>query len=292
MAEFRRFKSEQTKQPYIAALSGCRMVMNRLIVALFLVCSALGISCSSDPEPFNCDNSDLVLHLGTTTNASACNIADGSISVHVAGGKEPYAFSINDLPSQSNGNFTSLHAGIYAVKVTDAHACETRLDNINISVPGFTVVTDITPDTQCLGGGGTVVINIGDGNSPPYQYSKGSEGFSDNNTFTGLQEGVHQFTVKDNSGCTIQLALTIPYGNSGTSWTNEILAIIKTKCATSGCHDGQFRPDLRIYDKAFFYRNLIKQYTQDGSMPFDGPRLPQEQIDLISCWVNDGAPQN
>ena len=76
------------------------------------------------------------------------------------------------------------------------------------------------------------------------------------------------------------------------SWEKDILPIMKTSCATAGCHDGISRLDWTDYDEVKRYALTIKQRTKDRSMPFDGPPLSQEQIDLIACWVDAGAPGN
>jgi hypothetical protein len=78
---------------------------------------------------------------------------------------------------------------------------------------------------------------------------------------------------------------------STTSWQEDILPIMISACATTGCHDGITRKDWTKYDEAKLYAASIKKRTQDKSMPFDGP-LPQDQIDLIVCWVDSGAPDN
>lgn len=265
--------------------------LNRLLVILFLISYGL-YSCDNHETPFNCAKSDLSLNVDLIEVASGCNISDGSITVAVQGGKEPYKFQLNNHPSQTTGVFTNLLPGIYSAKVVDANSCETTSGNINVTATGFVVSADVASDNFCIAGNGMVTVNVEDGQFPPYEYQMGGQSFSANNVFTGLQEGNHVITVKDNSDCTVHLNVTIPHGNSGTSWISEIKPIMETRCALSGCHDGQYRPDLRLYDKTYFYRDLIKKYTQDGSMPFDGPKLSKNQVQLITCWVDDGAPQN
>jgi hypothetical protein len=267
--------------------------LNRLLSHLVLTTLYLLGSCSDDvPEPVNCEESGLSLSVGSTSGASGCSIADGSISVIATGGKEPYRFSINNLTPQTEGTFSGLLAGIYSVKVVDANKCESEITNVTLSASGFSVTAQVQPDNLCLDGDGSITIIVEDGQAPPYQYQLLGNSFSDNNIFTGLKEGNHQISVRDNNNCTVQLNVTIPHGNTLTSWTTQIQPIIELRCATSGCHDGKFRPDLTDHEKAFFYRDLIKKYTQDKSMPFDGPSLTQDQISLISCWVDDGAPEN
>ncbi|HEX5172429.1 MAG TPA: hypothetical protein VFW11_24805 [Cyclobacteriaceae bacterium] len=267
--------------------------MNHLAGILIFVVITLFISCDSNsPTSFDCTQSDLSLNVDAIFGTSSCDVADGSLTVVASGGKEPYKFAINNLAAQPTGAFNGLLPGIYSVKVIDANKCEIELSNVTITAEGFSVNADVQPDNLCLDGNGSVTVTVEDGQSPPYQYQIEGSSFSDNNIFTGLEQGNHSITVRDNNNCTVQLNITIPRGNSGTSWINEVLPIIDSRCATSGCHDGKFRPDLRIYDKAFFYRDFIKKYTQDGSMPFDGPKLNEGQIKLIACWVDDGAPQN
>jgi hypothetical protein len=75
------------------------------------------------------------------------------------------------------------------------------------------------------------------------------------------------------------------------SWQNDVLPIMVSACATSGCHDGITRRNWRNYNEVKEYAASIKRRTQDRSMPFDGP-LPQHQIDIIACWVDGGAMNN
>ena len=67
---------------------------------------------------------------------------------------------------------------------------------------------------------------------------------------------------------------------------------MEKNCAISGCHNGVSRSNnFSEYASAKSFAKTIKSKTQDRSMPFDGS-LTQNQIDLIACWVNDGALQN
>ncbi len=75
------------------------------------------------------------------------------------------------------------------------------------------------------------------------------------------------------------------------SWQEDILPIIEQSCAVSGCHNGISRVDFRSYNSAKSNAADIRDMTKDRSMPFDST-LPQDQIDLIECWVNNGALNN
>ena len=62
-------------------------------------------------------------------------------------------------------------------------------------------------------------------------------------------------------------------------------------CATSGCHDGISRLDWRDHALVKQYSGMIRSMTADRSMPVDS-RLLQQEIDMIRCWVDKGAPDN
>lgn len=79
--------------------------------------------------------------------------------------------------------------------------------------------------------------------------------------------------------------------NPQTSWQTDILPILETRCAISECHDGITRRNFTSYEEVKQYAFSIKQRTINRSMPFDGP-LPQDQIDKIACWVDNGAVEN
>lgn len=254
------------------------------------ILSFLIFSCSDDVDPVDCEKSGPILSLGTVVDAASCSIANGSIKVSASGGKEPYEFSLNDQPGQSAGQFDNLSAGIYTVILKDANGCAVSVDNVSVKAFDFTFNATITEDNSCLAGNGTVVIDVSDGN-PPYTYKLGNGTFTDGNSFSGLPSGNHTISVKDNNACSVTLSLTVPRGFTGTSWSGEIKPIMEASCAKSGCHNGSSRRDLRQFENAKFYAKSIKSKTQDKSMPREGT-LTQQQIDIIACWVDDGAFEN
>jgi hypothetical protein len=64
-------------------------------------------------------------------------------------------------------------------------------------------------------------------------------------------------------------------------------------CAISGCHDGSVSSLPNFSNLSVIQANasMIKSRTQSGNMPKTGS-LTQNQIDLIACWVDDGALDN
>ena len=272
---------------YLYALFANRIMCRYVLLGIVTLSI---FSCNEDVNSVDCQKSGPVVSLGAVVNAASCSVADGSINVSASAGKEPYVFSLNDLAGQSSGKFENLAAGIYRVSVRDANGCIASVDNVNLKADDFTFTATITPDNSCLSGSGAVVVDVTSGN-PPYTFSLGNGAFTDSNSFSALSEGNHTISVKDNNGCSVFLLITIPHGETGVSWTNEIKPIMQVSCFKSGCHNGSSRPDLTKYENAKFYATSIKSKTKDKSMPRDGT-LSQEQIDLIGCWVDDGAQEN
>jgi hypothetical protein len=258
---------------------------------LVIVIPLLFNACSSDDDPVDCETSGPVINLDQVIHATSCNTNDGSIHVSVSGGKEPYNFFINEDLIGSSAQITSLTTGSYSVVVKDANNCTASVDNIAILAEDFSFTTTLQPNTSCLSGNGSIIVEVVEAN-PPYTYKLGNGNFSSENFFTGLTSGNHNITVQDGNNCTVILSISIPQGTTGTSWVNDIKPILEKNCAMSGCHNGVSRSnDFREYASAKSYAKSIKTKTQDRSMPFDGS-LAQNEIDLIACWVDDGALQN
>ena len=263
--------------------------MHRYLLVVFI--ALFFGACSSDDDPVDCATSGPALNLDDVVDATTCSIGDGSIKVAVSGGKEPYSFFVNDQSVTSSGEISGLRAGTYTVLVRDANGCSASLDNITVLSADFSFTTVLEANTSCVSGNGSVTIDVVKSN-PPYTFRLGNGNFTADNFFTGLKTGNHIITVQDNDHCSVTLSITIPQGTTGTSWTDDIKPIMEKNCALSGCHNGVSRAnDFREYASAKSHAKTIKSKTKDRSMPFDGS-LTQNQIDLIACWVDDGAPQN
>lgn len=263
-----------------------------LPIRLIILLPAIACSCSNNdaPKPVDCTLSGLSVIVENIVPATDCSATDGVITVHATGGEPPYMYRLNNGDNQQEGNFDGIQAGVYSVKVIDHHECEVYAENIVVPAEGLSFNTTIQDDDGCLNDNGSVTIDILEGTGPfQYQYNDGN--FTGNNFFADLPAGDHLFSVRTADGCTVRLNVTIPRAATGVSWAQEILPVIETKCALFGCHNGDARPDLRNYNNALFYASSIKKFTRDRSMPFDGS-LTQAQIDLIACWVDDGAMNN
>lgn len=83
------------------------------------------------------------------------------------------------------------------------------------------------------------------------------------------------------------------------SFTEDIKPIIETKCAISGCHNGDLGADVNWNNFEEFQKRaasgLVKFRVTHRIMPPSfspaGP-LTQDQISAIACWSDQGALAN
>lgn len=73
-------------------------------------------------------------------NASACDIADGTINVYRTGGYGPYSYSLDGNFYQTSNSFTSLAAGTYDIYVKDSRTCVAVMYGVQVG-PGDCVMT-------------------------------------------------------------------------------------------------------------------------------------------------------
>jgi hypothetical protein len=243
------------------------------------------------PEKVYCETSGLSIKVVDSLKASVCGAADGGFIVEATGGRPPYIFSLNGGQEQESPVFSSLESGFYSVTVRDKNKCTALRDEIVIEVLNFDANFFFTQDTVCLTPTGTMTVTVNETNGP-YEFRMDTLPITTKNRFENLKRGDHLFQIRDNDDCIIVKRVTVPRGFTAVSWQNEILPIMTESCAKTGCHDGISRPnDWRIYEQVKQNAATIRKKTQDKSMPFDSP-LPQNEIDLIACWIDDGALEN
>jgi hypothetical protein len=83
------------------------------------------------------------------------------------------------------------------------------------------------------------------------------------------------------------------------SYTADIHAIVSTKCAISGCHNGDNGADKKWSDFSLFQAKAktgeVKRRVVNRIMPpassAAGP-LTADEIAKIACWTDQGSPNN
>lgn len=275
------------------ALSIYRLLIPGLTFS-FLIYS--GCASNDEPKPVDCNTTDLAITLTTKSDPASCNTNNGSIVVSATGGEGPYQFKLNSGTFAATSTFNNLGAGSFTVVVKDANLCEKTLSAIVLAAPSSPVAgaSTITAHTNCLSPNGAITVNV-TGGTPPYQYKIGSGAFASSNVFGQLKSGNYTITVQDDADCSITINDVVA-SNTTVSFETDIKPILQTSCIKSGCHNGDNGADRNwsIFANVKASAQNIKTRTGNKSMPADiAPTgLPQNQIDLIACWVDSGAQNN
>lgn len=254
----------------------------------FLVIGLLGFSCeyTTLPLPVNCEKEGVVID-DISVEDSECGSQNGQISVTASGGTGIYRYKLNDGPFQAEAVFGNLDAGSYFLTVEDEKSCQASMGLLIKNKDGVNIEASLTAVSGCGAENGSITI-MAVGGEPPYSYKISGGAFQDNNVFTGLSRDSYTVTVKDGLDCQAHQTVQV---TSGISFSASIEPIISNNCAINDCHNGNQVPDFRQFSNVRQNAAKIKELTGDRTMPKEGS-LTQEQIDLIGCWVDDGAMQN
>jgi len=174
---------------------------------------------------------------GTPTSAE-CGNANGTITATGAGGKVPYAYSIDGINFQSSNLFTGLPPGNYTLTVKDGtgNTAGTPMTITGISGPTMSVTSQ--PAFCDNTGGGLSIQAVG--GTAPYSYSIDGMNYQTTNTFN-LIPGPYKVWLKDDLGCSTSLPasvsitnnLTLDAGNPVTICQGSSTNLIATSNGTS-----------------------------------------------------------
>lgn len=259
----------------------------KLFIIVVLLSSFTWQSCEDEvePGPVDCAENPVVLTLVSSEGAT-CSQEDGRIEVKATGGSGKYQYRLGSGTAQATGVFENVGAATYELSATDENNCSGTLEVSVQNQEGLNISFEAT-DAGCSTSNGTITVNAVDG-TEPYQFRLDGGTFGATNTFSNLPKGDHTLIVKDASGCQIEQTVRI---TSGISYAASIAPIIQSDCAISGCHNGTQAPDFRVFKNIQDNRAQIKTLTGNKTMP-QGGALSQAEIDMIACWVDDGAPAN
>lgn len=265
------------------------MKLKSLILPALFASNVIWLGCANNVEipAVDCSLSDLSIDVVSQVDASCSD--PGSITVSASGGTEPYQFSIDGVNFQASATLSGLSAGSYTLVVRDADGCTDEETSNLDGDPNSVSLSIESTDTSCGESSGTITATA-TGGVPPYSFSLNGGAAQDNGIFEGLSNGENSVTATDGEGCEAGRSVVI---ESGVSLETTIMPIIASNCAITGCHNGSRSPDLRTSSAIVGNASRIKARTSGGTMPPSGrPSLSQAQIQLISCWVDDGAPNN
>jgi gliding motility-associated-like protein len=180
-------------------------------------------------------NCNLVL-TPTLKNPSACNLADGSVTITAAGAQGPLTFQWRD-PSgaliSTSKDLTNVSAGYYFLEVKDANTpfCGTYYSNYTLRST-FDVTATIKDNVGCVTANGAISINPvgGSGNyTYSWRYPDATEVKTKN--ISGLKVGPYYLTLADvSTGCVINRSFVVQSNAQLSVTTSSTIA--NTSCAT------------------------------------------------------------
>ncbi len=170
--------------------------------------------------------SNAITATSSSTPASSCTSANGTITVDVTGGVPNYSYNWVNTGTGATGNnggipipgepftITSLPAGNYCVTVTAGNGC-TATTCVTINGPNPVTLSATSTPATCGVANGSITVTVLTGGGAPYSYSysgpSSGTGTSPNTTFTigSLAAGTYCVTVTNVNGCTATVCATV-----------------------------------------------------------------------------------
>ncbi|WP_420578591.1 SprB repeat-containing protein [Ekhidna sp.] len=269
--------------------------MKNLVLFPLLLSFLIYMGCSNNSEEdteIDCESSDLELQATNIVNPD-CD-TEGSFTLEATGGTSPYSYSLDDGDFQSSGEFSNLVAKTYTVAVTDADGCTFQgTFALEAGPNGISLSIDKT-NSSCTSNTGTITVNASGGDGS-FTYSLDGGTDQVENSFENIGAGDYEVTVTDGTGCSATTSVKIL---TTISLEGDIMPLLQANCVVSGCHNGDnscgsscnWSVKTNVLEKA----SEIKSRTGSGVMPpaGSGQSLTQAEIDMIACWVDDGALDN
>lgn len=261
--------------------------MKRLAIILVIISSSAISSCESDKEDpgIDCSESDLSIDVIEFVK-SDCDVP-GSVSLEATGGEGDYSYSLDGTSFQESTIFDNLFAGNFVFSVKDDVGCIANVPFTLESEPTGITLNLTADESNCISNTGSITAQA-TGGVGTLSYSLDGGTFNSAISFSGISPGDHTVTVKDEDDCSVSKTVQVV---TNTSLARDIMPIVMKDCAISGCHNGSQFPRLTTASEVRQNAARIRSETQTGSMPRDRT-LTQEEIDLIACWVDDGAEDN
>jgi gliding motility-associated-like protein len=143
---------------------------------------------------------------GVVMDEACPNDGTGAIDLSVSSGYGPFGYSWD------NGELTedifNLQQGTYFVTVVDEATCETII-SFDVGGPPVWEVDTLIIMPTCNGGtDGAIELQV-TGATPPYQYNWENTGFTNDNTYNNLINGIYSVVIQDANDCEIELDIVV-----------------------------------------------------------------------------------
>ena len=155
-------------------------------------CSCITHATVTQPDELTCS--------ATATRISCYEVHDGTITVTVDGGTQPYQYSLDNVYWQSENIFNDIAAGDYTIYVKDAYDCSC-ITHATVTQPDELTCSATATRISCYEvHDGTITVTV-DGGTQPYQYSLDNVYWQSENIFNDIAAGDYTIYVKDAYDC-------------------------------------------------------------------------------------------
>jgi hypothetical protein len=140
---------------------------------------------------------------GSVTNVACNGSNNGSISLVITGGAQPYTFSWSN--NATTQNLSNLTAGTYTVNATSADG-RVITKSFTVNQPSVLNATAVVSNACYGSNNGSINLSVSGGSSPyTYLWNNNSTSQDRNN----LSAGTYSVVVTDNKGCSVTKTFTV-----------------------------------------------------------------------------------
>lgn len=137
-----------------------------------------------------------------------CLDNDGSLSVQVTGGVQPYTYAWSHDSNEDGADLTGLGADTYTLTVTDVNGCQSIISQILEDDNPLLLELVEKTNSVCEDGNGSISV-AASGGTAGYSISWDHDSGLTSSVINGLNAGDYTATVTDQNGCTSSLTVTI-----------------------------------------------------------------------------------
>lgn len=162
--------------------------------------------------------------LTSTVTPANCNQANGSATVTISGGTNPYTQVWSNVPPSTTTDVANVIAGTYTISVTDANNCNQPLAVTIPNLSGPTIAITSFTNVSCNGGNTGAAVALASGGVGTYTYTWSHGPVTP--AATNLTAGLYTVSVTDNAGCVASTSVSI---SEPTALTASIV-VTQPKC--------------------------------------------------------------
>ncbi|MCB0696237.1 MAG: gliding motility-associated C-terminal domain-containing protein [Chitinophagaceae bacterium] len=143
------------------------------------------------------------------SNLKCYHDASGTVYINGIGGTQPYTYTFDSNPYNSNPLQNGISAGQHMIKMKDNNGC--IIDSqVVFSEPAPLFITNpIVTNPTCEGYADGSVKVYGNGGVQPYSFMANGGNYAASNTFNGLKEGRNTDFIKDTNDSIYDTTLTL-----------------------------------------------------------------------------------